>query len=510
MDNLLEAKKRLVLNVSSNGLSILINAVIGLWLIPYLIKNLGVEVYGVVPLSTSVTQYFSLLTLAITATVGRFIAVSYAKQDYQTCEKYYSTSFFFLAALSFILIFIAFGVTVFLTNIFNIPEGIEFQSQMLFLLVICSTIVTALTSPFQVSTFIKHRFDLQNISKIMGKLLQVVVIVSTFYFLRPQLGYVGTSYLSMALCILIFSIFYASKLTPEFKLSFSSFDKSCLKDMFGMGVWTTIDQLGSLLYYSIDMVVINVFISSQQCGRYAPVVQWSILLNMLCGAVSGVLTPIFYEMIGKDNKEQLIRQLQRALRLMSLLMLLPISLLCGLSKPLLERWLGNDFGDLNLLMWIIIAPASINTMIMPMFAIFRGKNKVRLPAIATIIGGGSNLILSSILVNTKLGIYGVAIATAICLLARNFIFIPIYITKIIQLRKAFLYNPILKSILFFILFSSISLLASNYYNLATYPKLILTSAIVSLAYVPLAIFLLLNKEDRFFLIQLISDKRKRF
>ena len=79
---------------------------------------LGVAVYGLVPLIISITQYFGLLTLAITATVGRFVAVNYAKSDYQTCNRYYNTSLFILGGFSVVLAIFALVISFFFANIF--------------------------------------------------------------------------------------------------------------------------------------------------------------------------------------------------------------------------------------------------------------------------------------------------------------------------------------------------------------------------------------------------------
>ena len=506
MSNLAEAKKRLILNVSTNILQIFMFSVVMLWLTPFLISKLGVALYGMVPLVTSITRYFGLLTLAISATVGRFVVVNYAKGNYPACNRYFNTSLFVLGGASVVLVLVGLVISFFFADIFNVPEGHEFQSGILFLSVVISTVVTAITSSFLVSTLIKHRFDLQNISKIAGKLLQVVFIVSCFYLLKPELGYVGISYLAMALCILAFSMFFTKKLTPEFKLSINDYSKTALTDMLGMGIWTTINQLGALLYLSIDMVVINVFLGATQCGRYAPVLQWLILLQMLGGAISGVLTPIFYELIGKGDIDQLIRQLRKSLRFMAALMLLPISLLCGFSKPLLTCWLGNDFAEFHLLMWILIAPAAVNMIIMPAFAIFRGMNRVKLPAIMTIIGGVLNVILSSILVNTSLGIYGVAISTMICLLAKNLIFTPIYSGKILDSSKLILYGPITKSVLMFSVFAVVCYSVSCNYDLTSYFRLISVGAIMAVIYLPFAFLFILNRQDRSFLVSLIRFK----
>jgi hypothetical protein len=64
--------RRLLLNLTSNVLSFGISVLVGIWLTPYLIRRLGVGAYGLIPLTTSVTSYLAIFTVALNSAVGRF------------------------------------------------------------------------------------------------------------------------------------------------------------------------------------------------------------------------------------------------------------------------------------------------------------------------------------------------------------------------------------------------------------------------------------------------------
>ena len=91
-----EAKKRIVRNVSTNMLAVLISGIVGIWLIPYLIHHLGVEVYGMIPLVVSFTTYFNLFTMSISNTLRRFIAIHLGRDELEQSNLYFSSALYAL------------------------------------------------------------------------------------------------------------------------------------------------------------------------------------------------------------------------------------------------------------------------------------------------------------------------------------------------------------------------------------------------------------------------------
>ena len=88
------------LNVSTNILLLGIGGVISLWLIRYLIGNLGVEVYGMVPLFTSILGYLGLLTTVLSSSVARYVSIYYYKGNIERANTYLSSAFWGLIGIS--------------------------------------------------------------------------------------------------------------------------------------------------------------------------------------------------------------------------------------------------------------------------------------------------------------------------------------------------------------------------------------------------------------------------
>ena len=383
MNDVLNAKNRLILNISANIIAVFVNAVITIWLTRYLILKLGVSIYGMIPLAVTVASYFGLLTQSISGAIGRFVAIYVGKDDIDKSCEYISSAFFSLLGLCILLLLPAAFIVAFLPHIFNIPQGFEIQARWLFAFMTIFSLVTALNSTFIVSTFITHRFYLRNLIDSAGRIFQVLIIYLLFAVMAVSVSYVGFAYLMMASLALLLSYIAARKLTPELKISFALFKWATALEMAAMGVWVTINQLGAAFYTTISIVIINIFLGSEAVGRYAPFAQWAMLIDLLAGTVASVFAPIAYGYIARNETEELVRQTKRSMKYMSMLMALPIGLLCGLSIPIFNWWLGESFSKFYLLIWILIGSRIVTVAIRPIYAITQGMNKVRLPAVVT-------------------------------------------------------------------------------------------------------------------------------
>ena len=486
---------------------VVVGAAISVWLTPYFIKTLGIAGYGMIPLVVSFIAYFNLFTSAISNAVSRFVAICLNKEEGKISNIYFNSALIAIFVLCCTLTIPAIIISIFFSNIFQVPPGLENDTSLLFFMVISSSFIIALNSPFLVSSFVTHRFDLANYVKIAGRLLRVSIIIVCFKYIATSLIYVGLSYIAMTLFCLICSVCLTRILTPQLNVSRDHFSWNALREMGKMSSWIAINQVGALLYLGVGFIIINLFLGPEQCGRYAPIALWVSLLGTLGGAISDVFAPIALGYIARQQPDTLVFQMRRATKFLGLIMALPVGILCGLAKPILCRWLGASFADLAPLVWILITPWLITIAIKPMFSVFRGLDKVKTPAIATLFGGLANIILAIVFVSfTNLGIYGVALALLICLTSKNLLFTPIYAAIITHQPKMIFVTELFAGLFMALLVTLTGLIVSRLYNLATIPRLTITCILMAAVYIPLCYGVIITKTDKELLWSLIRRK----
>jgi membrane protein EpsK len=499
-----EAKKRLLVNVGTNNLVVLVGAIIGIWQTPYLIRHLGVKVYGMIPFVTSLIVYLNLVTMSIVKTVSRYVSIHLDRDEIEESNVYFNSALGGLIILCGVLFIVIVLLSVVFDSIFQVPAGFETSTNWLFFFIMVSSLAFTISSPFQVSTFVTHRFDLSNLVGIFSKFLRVTLLVLCFKCLSASLEYFGLSYCAMALFYLICFVALTKFLVPELHIEWKLFNWSALGKMGHMSVWIMVNHVGAVLYFSSSYILINLFLGPEQCGRYGPIAMWVMLLGALGGATSKVFAPIAIDYIANDRIGVLVFQMRRSIKFMGLIMGLPVGLLCGLAAPLLTRWVGPLFADLTPLVWLLIGPWLINIAAWPMFPIFMGLDKVKVPAIVTLVIGVINVVLTILLVrHTGLGIYGVALSLLLCWVAKNLFFVPMYAAVITEQPKTIFLRPLIPCLIMAALVSTVALVASLMYDLATIPRLLAVVVLMGAIYVPLCYRVVMSKEDRVLLRSLV-------
>lgn len=199
-----------------------------------------------------------------------------------------------------------------------------------------------------------------------------------------------------------------------------------------MGGWVVINQIGSLLFHQIALIVVNLLFGATSSGEYAIALQWVVLLQAVAGVLSGVLTPTIFSCYARKQTDTLIRVSKSAVKLMGLAMALPIGLVCGFAPQLLTVWVGEEFTFLAPLMIFLTMHLAVNLAVQPLFPINAAYNRVRVPGIVTFFMGIGNFALAITLpLLTGWGYYGVAAAGAIVLTLKNALFTPWYATKVL-------------------------------------------------------------------------------
>ena len=244
-------KDRIAVNVFSNITFVIINSLFILFLTPYLIRKLGIELYGLIPLAISLIAYFNLLTMSVANSVNRYVTLNYHNGEYERSNTYFNSAFWSLLVLCLVLLGPAVLVAINFSELLTVPNGYENDVGLLFLLIISGALLTSISSPFMVGIFIKHRFDLDSLVKISSKLIQLLIIVILFEYVAVNIVDFGVSYFLVSVFSLAIYYFLSKNLTPELEITTSSFEFDALKEMSKMSMWGVLTQVGSIMYLTI-------------------------------------------------------------------------------------------------------------------------------------------------------------------------------------------------------------------------------------------------------------------
>lgn len=477
--------KQVPKNLIANASYFILNVIIGLLLVPYFIDSLGVASYALIPLATSLTSYVNLVVQSLNISVSRYMTIDLQKKEFEKANRTFNTALF--GTLGIILLMLPFIVLIsyYAPLFFEIPENQENAARLLFLGVMSAFLLQAWSSNFGISLFAYNRLDLQNLINAISLLVHVGLIVLLFNVFSPSLIYIGVAYLISAIATCATTIFFSRKITPYLKINIKDFRKSKVKEITEMGGWVIVNQIGTLLFVQIDLIVVTKLFGTLVGGEYSIALTWSTLLRTIAGMLVGILTPVILTYYARDKIDDMVNLSKSAVKLTGYAMALPIGYICGFAPQLLSLWVGPEFAKLSPLMFLMLSHLVINLPIMPLFAINIAYNKVRVPGVITLLMGIANMLLALTLPSlTGWGYYGVAIAGAIMLTLKNAFFIPWYATKVLGISKTKFISSTFSGVLPMIMVSGASYLMRDFFQTSGFLDLAVCGVTVTVIYLP--------------------------
>lgn len=501
---------RFVPNLVGSAAGFGITVLIGLWFTPYLIRELGVATYGLVPLATTVTSYLGILTLTLNAAVSRNLTISLERGDLEEATRVFNTSLFGSLGLVAILA----GPGVWLASraddFFSVPPGQGQQFVWLSLCVLGAFLVTTAGTPFSVTMYARNRYDLRNVLNILANGVRVGIPVALFALLRPTVVAVGVGVLVSSVVLFGGYVLAWRALIPSLRVRVRSFRWQTVRLQMTMSVWLVVAYGATLLLLSIDLVVANRVLGPVAAGEYAAVMTWSTFLRSYASTVGGIFGPRITALFARDDKAGLATYAQRSAKFVGIMIALPVGLVCGLSRPLLHVWLGPQAEGLAPLMMLMTIHLSVNLGTQPLQNVQVATNRMRVPALVGLAAGLVNVILAVVLSGAAgWGMYGIAAAGAFVLTAWNLLFLPLHVAHVIGQPRRQFYADKLPVAAATIVLTAAGWLLSHYLSLNTWAGVILVSLMLAAVYVAAAYRLLLTAEERAIALRLMRPRAAR-
>jgi membrane protein EpsK len=429
--------KQIIKNILANTSNFIINLGIGLSLTPFLINRLGISAYGLIPLAMFIASYIGVLTQSLTASVNRYLINAIQESDNHESNVVFNTALIsILIVITFLILTLGWPI-LHIEYFISVPIGLSFDAVILFFSIFIGVLISLLSSVFSVSMYTYNRIDLMQVISIFKNVTRFFIVLAFFYYENISITAFGYAVVISELLSLVAYVIYWKRKTPQLFINFSNFSIDMLKKLSSISNWLILDQMGTIILSKSDLLLVNRNYGSIISGKYSVITQFSDLLRSMASLIGGVLGPVMMILHTQKNEKKMVEFTIFFMKLMSLLIAIPIILLCIFSKEIIELWIGNTYTDLYLLIWIAIFPLIINLGTIPLFSINIALNKVKIPSLSNICFGLLGLAVSLLLVKfTELGFYAIAIGFIFSTSLKNSFFTPIYAAHILRIKKS--------------------------------------------------------------------------
>lgn len=407
----LVVKKNIFYSLIIKGGSILISLV----LLPLTIKFVNDTQYGLWLTLSSIIGWFNFFDIGLGNGLKTKLTEAISKEDYRQGKIYVSTTYAMLGILSISLL-VLFGLAqlfVDWSKILNAPPAYAHELSSVAWIIFLSFIFQFVFNLIVVVAAAKQNTVVGSLINFIGSLLTIVVI----FFLTKT--YVTGTLLQLAvpvcfiplLVLLVFSKALYSKRYKAIAPSLKYVDFSCLRDLMGLGLKFFIIQMGLILYYNIDNMVITQVLGPKEVTPYAIAYKYFGVITMISAIVMTPLWTAFAEAHAKKEYDW-IKKTVKNMQLLCLA-LVPLSIIMVVASPYVYRfWVGKEIHIPIVLSAILAFYTVWNTFRTVFIYYLNGIGVVRLQVYLVLISGLINVPLAIVLAK-HFGIPGVILSTTI-------------------------------------------------------------------------------------------------
>lgn len=421
---------RVMPNIISNAVFMLVNFALGLLLVPFYINQLGVASYAIIPVATSVTSYIVIISDSLSSTVSRYLTID-LRTDVDTAKHTYNTAMIGFTGLVLTAIPAVLLISVLAPSVFSIGSNAVISVQLLFVLILASVLVTVWSNNFITVLFSKNRIDLMNAVKIAQVLVQIILVVFLLTFVSTSVEYVGVAYFAASVVFAVMGYLLARRVCPELRVMRGHYDHQKFKAMAVIGGWSLVNNLGNLLFIQTSLLIVNITMGAEQGGYFGIIVTLISAVSAIVDTMGTIFAPIIYRLFSDGKTETMNSVAVMAVKIVGLVTSMPIAFLCVFAEPVLTLWVGAEYQMLDPIVWsVMILMVGIGA-ITPAYPLTMVYLKVRVPGTITLVMGLLNVVFTLLVVTTTdLGLVGVGLVWSITMFAKNCVINPWYIARI--------------------------------------------------------------------------------
>lgn len=501
-------KKKITINMIVSLAVFAINMGINFFLSPYIIKNIGTEAYGFVSLANNFVNYATIITLAINSMANRFITIAIHKKDNKSANRYFNSVLIANIITILVLIIPAIILVIKLDKILNIPEDIIIDVKILFMVIFVNFFISIIDSTYSIATFATNNLYIHSLNTLKSYIIKVGLMVALFAVFIPKVFYVGLAILVASIFLLITDVYYTKKLLPNIKIHPKYFSKKSIVTLILSGIWNTITKLGQTLTDGLDLIICNLMIDATSMGRLAIAKTISSVLGTLISTVSNIFQPELTIYYAKREIRELVKNTKRAMKITGFFTNIPLAFIWGFGIAFYKLWMPTEDAQLlSVLTILTLMGTFFSGAITPLYAIYTITNKIKIDAICRVILGFLNIgAVFLALKYTTLGIYAVASFSIIIGTIFNIIFVPTYASYCLKIKRTAFYPEVIRYFITTLILVGCVCLLGNYLIVDNWINLISAGIITSMIGIVINSVLLLNKEERYYLVGIIKSK----
>jgi O-antigen/teichoic acid export membrane protein len=284
------------------------------------------------------------------------------------------------------------------------------------------------------------RIALDNALVFISEMIWVAAVISwnggEFGFVYRADGVLFRASLGFAVSgafLLIARVIFAGRITSLYLPDRRFVDPHVAKLLLAAGSLIAVAQLADFLYVPTDYILINHLISPEAIASYGPPLQIDAGLLLLVGAIASVLLPKASIAHASNDVKRLRDYYIRGTLAGAAMLLVASVAMYFLSGEIFRIWLGTDLPEGRAILPFVLIHTVLGGASGVGRSILLAMGKAKPFAIAVLVAGASNVILSYSFVKFfDLGLKGIVLGTICAVVGRGVIWQPWYVLRTLR------------------------------------------------------------------------------
>ena len=412
-----------ILNIATNYLRFAISMVVVLIMTPYIIGQLGMDMFGLWSLIFAVIGIFGLMDFGFATAAVKAVAEAAGSNDEAGRNRALASLLIVYSVIGLLSLLLVVMVSGPVTGWFDLTDNQHNSFLPVFWLLGIAVSLNFPASLFKAALSGAGRMHIVNAVELLMVLLNAGLV---YTLLQAGYGITGLA-ISTAATMLGTSLALiplAYRLLPGFSLHWRLVSLDNIRPLLSFSVYAFMANIALLTTLRLDLVVIKLFLPLTAVALYAVAAKISEYMFLLNKQFSNALMPLVSQLHGRGDTASVRRIMTDGTRLLLAVAVPGIGLLYYYAQVFIDLWLGAEFADSAGLLRILLLALVPMTLQLNAANILGMTGQHRFLAIAMLVSAALNLLLTLVLISI-LGIEGAALGTlAAVLLVEAAVILP--------------------------------------------------------------------------------------
>jgi O-antigen/teichoic acid export membrane protein len=401
-------------NTFINFTAQIIPPVVAVVTLPFIVRGMGIEGFGVLSIIWIILSYSSFLELGLGRALTKFVAEYIEQREEQKIAQAVWTTLIFQSFLGIVVSIIFIALTPFLIRSLNIPQALIDEARISFYLIAILPPLIFGTGSLGGLLMAGLRFDLVNAVQVLSSISNYILIAIGAYVFHLRFSLIVA--LTVAIRVLNFlATLILSFVTFPVLRQYTGFTFKAVRPFFVFGGWVAVTSTIGQIITRVDRFIISSLMSISWVTYYSvPYDALSRLWVFPASLVTTLFPTLSGMMTAQESHKKTVEQIYiRSVKYLLIAMVPMIIFLIVFAGDILRLWMGPEFAERGTRTFQIL---SIGMLLASLawvpFTLLQSIGRPDLPAKFLFVESIVHFLLAWVLIK-YLGIEGAALAWTI-------------------------------------------------------------------------------------------------